>query len=244
MLLFSVVTVSRNAGSTIRRTLRSVQQQVGVGGLVEHVVIDGNSTDRTTQILREFEDLVWVSESDSGIADAFNKGLKLSRGKYLLYLNADDFLVDDCVLQDAARFLESEHFPPWVVGDVVVGCSTEEGNPSGFPKKKSVPLSCWSLLFRNRIPHPAVFLSRDTLNEVGGFDTSFRYAMDYELWHRLCERKFGPVHMPRVVSVFSLGGVSSTGSPTYFLEQRTVIAKFRDTPFKRLIGNLYDHWVS
>lgn len=236
-----MVTVCRNAEATIGRTLQSIQRQVGCVNLFEHVVVDGASTDHTLDIVRKYGHARWISEPDEGIAAAFNKGLKLASGEYLLYLNADDYLADEYVLRDVVHFLGIEHLPVWVVGDVKIdSLSGEVTNP--YPHGRLIPISCWSLLFRNRICHQSVFLKRRVLAEAGGFDTSFRVAMDYELWYRLCRLGYRPMYLARQISVFSLGGASSLASSTLAREHREVSARFRDTRLKRLVGTIYDLW--
>lgn len=234
-MLVSVITVSRNAESTIERTLSSVNEQKGVEGLIEHIVIDGASTDGTLGIVRSFSHAHWISEPDNGIADAFNKGLAMAGGEYLLYLNSDDYLYDDQVLRDAVNYIEESKKPAWVVGDVLV-----DRNGATEKSARLFPPSCWSMIFRNRICHQAVFLRRDILELVGGFDRLFRVSMDYDLWQRLCSHGFCPTYWPRVISVYSMAGISSNNSASHQLERQSITARFRDTLFKRVAGKVYD----
>ena len=233
--LISVVTVCRNAEKTIEATLQSVVTQEDVGGLVEHIVVDGASEDDTLKILKQFANARWTSEPDDGISDAFNKGSHLATGEYILYLNADDYLYDQNVLHDVQRFIETNQHPDWIVGDFA---DSSDGKIAILPKR--YPPSCWSLMFRNRIGHPAVFLKRRVLIEMGGFDTHFKMAMDYDLWQRLCSRGYKPVYFQRIVSVFSREGLTSNISPTLIQEKQEVERRFRDNPVKRLVGYVYD----
>lgn len=231
----SVITVSRNAESTIERTLSSVNRQQGVDGLIEHIVIDGASTDGTVGVVRGFPHAHWVSDHDRGIADAFNKGMAMAGGEYLLYLNSDDYLHDDLVLRDALNFIEKHKKPAWVVGDVLV-----DRNGKIERSARLFSPSCWSMIFRNRICHQAVFLRRDVLQMVGGFDQQFRVSMDYDLWQRLCGRGYCPTYWPRVISVYSMAGISSKNSAEHRLERQKITARFRNTLFKRVVGKMYD----
>lgn len=231
----SVITVSRNAESTIKLTLSSVNGQKGVEGLIEHIVIDGASTDGTMDIVRGFPYVHWISEPDNGIADAFNKGLAMARGEYLLYLNSDDYLYDDQVLRDAVNFIDEYKKPTWVVGDVLV-----DRNGKIERSARLFPPSCWSMIFRNRICHQAVFLRRDVLRLVGGFDRLFRISMDYDLWQRLCSHGFRPTYWPRVISVYSMTGISSQNSIIHQVERQVIMRRFRNTLFKRVAGKAYD----
>jgi len=237
--LISVVTVCRNAEQTIEETLRSVAQQEGVDGLVEHIVIDGASTDGTLDIVRRFPHVLWTSEPDEGISDAFNKGMRLARGEYLLYLNADDYLFDATVLRDVAEFIRARQHLDWIVGDVLVA-RLVEGDTILSPQRRSFAPACWNLILRQRICHQSVFLKRQVQLQMGGFDTTLRLSMDYDLWRRLCAQGYHPVHFRRVISVFAQGGRSSERSPERNRERAAVVTRYRNTPLKRLVGTLYD----
>lgn len=234
--MISVITICRNAEKTIERTLQSMAEQKEVAGLVEHIVVDGASADSTMEIVRRFPHVArWISEPDQGIADAFNKGMSLAKGQYLLYLNADDWLYDDGVLRDAVEFIQARGKPDWIVGDVTV-----DRNGRLERAVKSHPPSCWSLILRNRICHPAVLIKKIVQLDAGGFDTSFEIAMDFDLWQRLCAQHIRLTYWPRVVSVFAMEGVSSTGGARREEEHLAVIRLARNTPIKRMIGALYD----
>lgn len=233
--LITVITVCRNAEQTIGATLESVAAQVGVAGLVEHVVVDGASQDGTLDVVRRYPAVRWLSEPDEGISDAFNKGARLATGLYLLYLNADDYLADESVMADVVRFIQKEDQPDWVVGDVVAALHGE----ISFHGRRYAP-SCWSLMFRNRIHHQAMFLKRDIQLAVGGFEERFKTSMDYDLFERLCARGIRPTYYPRVISVFSEHGLTSVRTPTLIAETQEVAGRFRDNPAKRLIGHVYD----
>ncbi len=210
--------------------------QENVEGSVEHIVVDGASEDNTLNIVKQFPAVRWISEPDEGISDAFNKGLQLAEGEYVLYLNADDYLYDQKVLQDVLNFIDINQHPDWVVGDVEI----PQKDGITIPQRRYSP-SCWSLFFRNRICHQAVFLKRQILTEVGGFEKRFKMAMDYDLWQRLCARGYKLLYFPRIISVYSHEGLTSCESPTLIQERQEVEKRFRDSPLKRLVGNAYDH---
>jgi glycosyltransferase involved in cell wall biosynthesis len=192
-LLLSIVTVSLNAGATIERTLASVAlQQLSFG--VEHICVDGGSTDHTRTIIDRWASadprIVRIYEPDKGIFDAMNKGLKAARGEYVLFLNADDFLVarnalaralTGCVLGGAGN-------PGLIVGDAVMG----RVGQVGFWRHRRVP----RLLGRARgfgmYPvHQAQFSKRSLLEAVQGFDARLRLAADINQYYDM-ERRFHP----------------------------------------------------
>ena len=233
--VFSIITICRNAAATIEKTLSSVADQQLDADRYEHIVIDGSSQDETLDIIRKYQRVRWISEPDEGIADAFNKGLSMARGDYLLYLNADDYLHDSAVLSDTEAFLSDNDRPSWIVGDLA---TMETDRPTIFSPR--LPVSCLSMMFYCRVSHPSVFLKRKALNELDGFHTQYQVCMDYDLWQRMCERGYRPVHMRRVVSVFATDGISSAGSASQLHERREIQRRFRNTLPKRVIGAAYD----
>jgi glycosyltransferase involved in cell wall biosynthesis len=148
------------------------------GASFEHIVIDGGSTDGSAQILRDGSDRLayWISEPDSGIGDAMNKGLPKATGQWLLFLHADDELLGDDALSRVAAALRTTNariagFP------ILYGSSAEKrllqpGGP-GF-----------LLHFKTTFYHQATFIRRDVFRDVGPYDTTLRIAMDYEFFLR------------------------------------------------------------
>ncbi|MDE5978854.1 MAG: glycosyltransferase, partial [Muribaculaceae bacterium] len=121
----SVITATYNSGATIEDTLRSVLNQTY--GNIEHIVIDGNSTDATMDIVRKYADLYrrrglelkWISEPDKGIYDAMNKGISLACGDIVGLLNSDDFFTVPTVIEKVASvFSEKEGEIDAVYGDI------------------------------------------------------------------------------------------------------------------------------
>ncbi len=233
--LITVITVCRNAAETIDATLQSVASQVGVDGLIEHLVVDGASQDSTLAIVKRYPAVRWISEPDGGISDAFNKGMRLATGDYLLYLNADDYLVDSTVLADVAGFIAGNGAPDWIAGDVV---AARDGDIT-FEQRRYPP-SCWSLMLRNRVAHQSMFLKRDVQAALGGFDTRFKTSMDYDLFERLCAHGIEPTYFPRIIAVFSKHGLTSVTTPDLVRETKEVAGRFRNNPLKRLVGHTYD----
>jgi glycosyltransferase involved in cell wall biosynthesis len=192
-LLLSIVTVSLNAAATIERTLASVAlQQVDFG--VEHICVDGGSNDDTRTIIDRWAlhntRIVRIYEPDKGIYEAMNKGLRATRGEYVLFLNADDFLVaantlafalTGCVYGGASN-------PDLVVGDAVMG----RVGRVGFWRRRRVPRLLGRVRGFGMYPvHQAQFSKRLLLEAVEGFDARLRIAADINQYYDL-ERRFHP----------------------------------------------------
>jgi len=201
--ILSIITISRNSEATIERTLRSVADQEGIDpGAIEHWLIDGASKDQTLAIASRFPHVQVRSEADRGISDAFNKGIRAAKGQWILFLNSDDELADNRVLQDLLPKLDAKY--DFVYGQIsVVDPATNELLRSGGKD------CAWRFLHqRMTIPHPATFMNRSYVEKFGSFDEKFQIAMDYELLLRgYSQAKFRFV--PRVVNRFALGGAST-----------------------------------
>ena len=106
---FTIITASLNTGMSLQRTLESVKNQTFKD--LEHIVIDGASTDNTLEIIKTFTgsyNLTYISEPDNGIADALNKGLNKAKGNYILVIQADDYLSDLHILENIYPLLKNE----------------------------------------------------------------------------------------------------------------------------------------
>jgi glycosyltransferase involved in cell wall biosynthesis len=201
---FSIITIVRNNRSFIGDAIRSVISQSYPH--VEYVVIDGASTDGTVDVIRSHEEGIdkWVSERDNGIADAFNKGLALATGDYILFLNSDDALAGPDVLQAIAGKIVESDYPALFYGDYDI-LDRESGE---FKYHGRVNFSPRGLIHGQILPHPCLFTHRAYFDKYGNFDNDFRIAMDYEWLLRggLAERV---VHLPMLVTNIRDGGIST-----------------------------------
>lgn len=203
---FSVVIVCLNAEKYIGEVLGSVIEQ-GYPSF-ELVVIDGGSTDGTLAVIdgyqkRRPELFRLVCEKDNGIYDAMNKGLALARGDYVVYLGADDRMTPDA-LAVVATAAERHGHPQIICGATrVFGDGGTREEPARSFRGSGIP---------KRAPsrHQSIYVAREALVAIGGFDLSWRIASDYEAYLRLVERGAEELLIPEILSEFRLGGVSST----------------------------------
>jgi glycosyltransferase involved in cell wall biosynthesis len=189
--MISVVTVSLNAAATIEDTLASVYMQ-RLRFPIEHVCVDGGSTDLTRSLIDRWaarsSQIRRVYEPDRGIFDAMNKGLQVAAGEYVLFLNADDFLLGPCVLASAMESLVpgAPDTPDLILGDVVMG----RPGRRGLWRRRRVPRSLQRLRGIGLFPvHQGMFAKRHLLQGAGGFDLHARLAADTNLYYDL-ERLF------------------------------------------------------
>jgi len=204
--LVSIVTPSLNKGRFIEETVLSIKNQTYPR--IEHVVIDGGSTDETLDILRKYTDsLVWISEPDKGQYDASNKGLRMAKGEILGWLMADDTYMPQAV-ETAVKFLIENPDVALVYGK----CPFIDEKGKVIREFPSEPFDL-SRLVRgpNTIPSPTVFFRKHIVDEVGYFDTNLYMSADYDLFIRI-GLKFRIAYIPKPLATYRLyAGTKTTG---------------------------------
>lgn len=203
----SVVTVCRNAEKTIAYTVQSFLSQAHPDK--ELLIIDGDSTDGTLEVVRRFQNpaIRVISESDRGTYDAMNKGLKLFAGDAVGFLNADDAFHDEAVLGRIAGGLSQADA---VHGDVRIVFDHAEKRV--FRNWVSSPFQPG--LFRTgwMPPHPTFYVRRPLAAEVGFFDLNYKVSADYDFMLRALElRKARARYIPKTLVDFMSGGQSTKG---------------------------------
>jgi len=178
---FSIVTPSLNQGKWIAENLASIARAAD-GAPVEHLVIDGGSTDTTLDILRGQAAARWISEPDRGQTDAINKGLRQGTGEILGYLCADDYLEPGALARVEAVFQNHPEV------DVVYGDAYFLESDSGWKRLKQAGEFSPERLRKegNFLLQPAVFWRRGVYERFGDFDANLRFCMDHEYWLRIC----------------------------------------------------------
>jgi glycosyltransferase len=203
----SIVTAVYNGVDTIAEALDSVQAQRGVA--VEHVVLDGGSTDGTSELLRarapQFGQL--VIERDRGIYDALNKGFARAQGDVLGVLHADDLFAHERVLARVAAAFADPGVEA-VYGDLQY---VRREDPTRVVRHwQSGAFTPAQLRLGWMPPHPTLFLRRSALERAGPFDLSYRIAGDYEFILRLLkDASAGIAYLPEVLVRMRVGGVSN-----------------------------------
>ncbi|MCI0340532.1 MAG: glycosyltransferase [Planctomycetales bacterium] len=209
----SVVTPTRNQSGTLERTVRSVLD--GGHPDVEHIVVDGGSTDATVEILRRHPHVRWTSEPDRGQADAINKGFRRATGEILCWLNSDDTYLPGALRRVAQIFAE-EPDVDFIHGhclrinekDEVIGIHLAAPYPDRRLPDHAISVS-----------QPASFWRRRVYETLGDLDTSFAYAMDLEYWLRIILR-FRTRMVPEVLANFRyVPGTKSFSHPDAFLPE-------------------------
>lgn len=189
--LVSIVTPSLNQARWLPDALASVREQSYPR--IEHVIIDGGSTDGTRELLEGAEGIRWVSEADGGQSQALNKGFALARGEVFGWLNADDAYEPDAVAEGVAALRQS--------GAGLVYADVTRVNDDGVNPRRICSRERWDLWTETNqgcgVYSPSVFFTRESFEAVGGLDESLHLTMDYDLWLRIGGR-FGAHHVDSV----------------------------------------------
>jgi glycosyltransferase involved in cell wall biosynthesis/GT2 family glycosyltransferase len=230
--LFSVVTVCLNAAEHLNEALDSVLAQEFDD--YELLIVDGGSTDGTLDLVREREAefggrLRWDSEPDSGLYDAMNKGLDRAKGRYIVYLGADDHLSPGALSAVARAVRDGED------ADIVCGGARVLG-PDGDWDEHASMLVRRGMEQRAPARHQSIFVRTATLRAAGGFDTRYRIAADYEAYLRMREAGATVRLIDAQLSEFRLGGVSSTDAPATARDYRDIrVAHGANPMIERLV---------
>lgn len=203
----SVVTAVFNGRETIAHALESALAQGGAD--CELVVIDGNSTDGTQEILDRYADRIsaLVSETDEGIYDALNKGIRTASGDIVGFLHADDMFADASVLSRVARAFSDPEVDA-VYGDLLY---VDKLDPSKVIRYwRAGEFSRERLGWGWMPPHPTFYVRRSVYERLGGFDTSYRIAADYDCMLRFLGRgELRVAYIPHVLVKMRVGGASN-----------------------------------
>ncbi len=238
----SIITVSFNSAEHIEDAINSVEKQNYND--IEHIVIDGNSNDGTQQILERNSGKLayWISETDSGIYDAMNKGIKKATGEVVGILNSDDFYFDEEVVSKVAESFEDREIDA-VYGDLIFvdpnnlnktvrTYSSEKWHPEKFAK--------------GYMPaHPTFFVRREFYEKHGLFETDYRIAADYEMLIRLLyvnELRYR--YLPMKMVKMRKGGVSSNGVKSNITLNNEIIKACRKHGIKTNALKIYPKYFN
>lgn len=222
----SIITVALNSAATLPATLRSVLAQQGAD--IEHIVIDGGSTDGTPQILRSHESLYagrlrWVSEPDRGIYHAMNKGIAMATGSVIATLNADDHYPSPRTAALALAALATSG------ADIVYGDARILA-PDGTTRRyySSAPFRPWQMRLGNMPAHPATFILRSVMDRLGPYREDMRLSADFELLLRyIYIHKAKARYVPGLVVNMLDGGASNSGWAAKALINRELLTACR-----------------
>lgn len=217
--LISYVTVVRNNPHTLARAIESVQRQTYDN--IEHIIIDGASTDNTLGVIRSYESKIdyYASEPDKGIYDALNKAIELCHGQLLLVLNSDDWLTDNSALLAVENYAGQR--PHLTCGSALVHTDGRD-----VIEWKPKVVSFHSYFSVANLNHNAIYASREAYELSGPYDSSYKIAGDFK-WIMTCfEAGVRFTYTDEFFVNYSMGGASSDAFSHYEESKRIIKEKF------------------
>ena len=203
----SIITVTFNGEKTIKDTIESVFSQDYNN--VEHIIIDGKSTDGTIDIVKSYGDKIshFISEQDDGIYDAMNKGIRAATGDVIGVLNSDDFYPCNHIISDVVKKF-NDHDTDSVYGDLVYVDTEQTDKVTRYWQSKHFSMAKirkgWTL------PHPTFFVKKKVYDEFGLYSIRLKSAADYEMIIRLLyKNKISVQYLPEILVRMRKGGVSN-----------------------------------
>ena len=213
-MTISVITVTFNSAATVRHTFDSVLAQTYKD--IEYIVIDGSSTDGTVDIIKEYESrfngrMHWISEKDSGLYDAMNKGIRLASGEVVGVLNSDDFFTDKEIIATVAAEIGNHDA---VYGDIHYVNESDLDNSVRY--YSSAMFRPWKMIMGFMPAHPSFYCRKEIYTRHGAFDTQFKVAADFELLLRFIYiRKISMKYLPVDFVTMRTGGLSTSGMQSH-----------------------------
>lgn len=225
----SVITVCFNAAETIAETILSVQKQDYLD--VEHIIIDGGSTDETMKIVKSMANprTRYFSEADKGLYDAMNKGIAIAMGDIVGFLNADDLYRKPTVLSEVERTLSNPSADA-CYADLYYVKKDEPAVVVRHWNSSEPPLN--SFLNSWAPPHPTFYAKRYVYEKYGKFNLEYRIAADFDLMMRFLKvHKIRSVYVPEVWICMRLGGASNHSFKTIINQNHEIIKSLRSAGF-------------
>lgn len=203
----SIITVTFNSALTLSNTIDSVRHQTY--GNIEYIIVDGNSTDSTIEIIKNNLDLVsfWISEPDSGLYHAMNKGINLASGDIIGFINSDDFYLNDDVINNIVEEFTNNDVDA-VHGELFY---VDKINTDRIVRHWKSGNYYFGAFKRGWHPaHPTLFLKREVYEKFGHFNLDFKLASDFELMCRFFEKnQIKSVYLNKPLIKMRLGGTTS-----------------------------------
>jgi glycosyltransferase involved in cell wall biosynthesis len=224
-LKISIITVTYNCVSVLTDCLNSVASQSHNN--IEHVVIDGASTDGTLSLLNSKKDQlsILVSESDDGIYDAMNKGIKIAKGDIIGFLNSDDFYANNEVISKVVSEFKKEPSLDACYADLIY---VNQSNTSKIVRNFKSSEFRQGLFSKGWCPpHPTFFVRRSVYERYGNFDLNYRIASDVDLMMRFLEiHKIKSRHIPEVWVKMRMGGTTNKNFKNIWAQNQEVLSSF------------------
>ena len=250
MLELSIITINRNNAEGLKKTIDSVVFQTSND--FEYLIIDGNSSDGSVDVIKSYTKVppdkyanqqlttnnqqpitYWTSEPDSGVYQAMNKGIRMVKGVYILFLNSGDYLVNNNVIKSV--------FDLDIKMDILCGrCEISESGKVVHTTNPPENVT-FGTLYSTGLAHQSTFIKKELFDNLGSYREDFKYNADIEFWYRSIILNGSTTQkIDVVISDYNLGGISSTQNTSkIYLKEIELI--FSHPIFKKIIPD-YEKW--
>ena len=215
----SIITVTYNSAQTIRDTIKSIEFQTYSN--IEHIIVDGASTDSTLKIVKSYPEIKLLSEPDNGIYDAMNKGLRMATGDVVGILNSDDFYPNSNIIQMIVDTFQSKKVDS-IFGDVKFVSPTNLDKVTRYYSS-----SKWTpekFEYGYMPAHPSFFVKRIFYDQFGLFKMDYQIASDYELLIRfLYVHRISYKYIDKALVTMRTGGVSNRNLGSIYTLNKEII---------------------
>lgn len=235
----TIITINYNNASGLQKTMESVLKQTFKE--FEYIVIDGASADGSVEIIQQFNKstdhpFVWISEPDTGIYNAMNKGIRMAKGDYVHFLNSGDWLVDEFVVEKMLELIKNQE-PRTKNQDLETQIDILVGNvisvrPDGKRryKQNTKEMSLYTF-YRGTIEHTSAYIRRALFDEFGLYDESLHIVSDWKWYLQVAGlRKANVCFTDTYVTCFDTTGISSTNLKLDKAERRKVLEELLPAP--------------
>ena len=217
----SIITINFNDEIGLKKTIESTVNQTSID--FEFIIIDGGSTDRSKEIIQKYsKDIThWISEPDFGVYNAMNKGIKLAKGEYLIFMNSGDTFYNEKVLEKAEPFINGSK-------SIVYGNSAFVKN--GVFNRNSIPPHKLSFVhfFNSGLNHQATFIKRELFEKYFYYNETYKIASDWEFFmYTICLKQESYQYIDQFICNYDLAGISSDYS------KNSLYAKERDAILRK-----------
>ncbi|MBO5672721.1 MAG: glycosyltransferase [Paludibacteraceae bacterium] len=240
----SIITINYNNAAGLKKTLDSVASQTCSD--FEHIIVDGASTDGSVEIIREYENtlvsrlsplasrLKWLSEPDTGIYNAMNKGVRLAKGEYILMLNSGDYLLDDNVIANVTPILDGTDI---IQGNTIEDIGDKHYRNRGYGK---TDINFFDVM-KGHFLHQATFCRRDLFDRYGMFDESYRIIGDTKFFMRCLGREDASFRYNDVdISNYDLTGISAETSGKWVERKIIEDARMRSELYSNRLNKFFE----
>lgn len=219
-MFLSIITINRNNAEGLKKTLESVAAQTCRD--FEHIIIDGASTDGSVDVIKEYvaspagkNVSYWISEPDSGVYNAMNKGIKKATGDYCLFLNSGDSLYTKDVIQKVLPY--SKQSMPFICGKL----KFDTGEIVCIDRK----LTLYSF-YHFFIPHQSIFIQRNLFDIYGLYDENLKIISDHVFFYKTMIKNHVPyLNLDEIISIYDTKGISTTTSEQSYIEYENYFKK-------------------